>query len=246
MVRRWNRDRGREGVSGSRGRKRIHPEFPFPSRPVHDPTLFCRPNHYRGTLALCEFLAEVSGNDRGTSVNLRGCYHGLPLKSPFLDGKFQGSWHFYGKSHGCGRGTCRGSIGGKLGLTNHGNQRKSASTAAGFADVQPRKVSRPSAAVRGHLSRKISDTRQKPRKSADVRGNCYSTCVVPTVSTHETPQKIRRKFPSVARKSAEVRGNSHSRFRGRLTAAIATTIRIHCYGNLPIRGNYHGIPLKVW
>ena len=95
--------------------------------------------------------AEARGNERGNSVDFRGCCHGLQWKSAGFHGKCHGLRHFHGKCHGCGHGTCRGSVRGKLRRTNHGNPRNSAAIVmAVFADVQPQQFPPPSAAVRGH------------------------------------------------------------------------------------------------
>ena len=70
---------------------------------------------------LFDFLVEVRGNDRGTSVDFRGCCHGLPWKSAGFHGKCHGSWRFHGQCHGCGHSTCRDSVRGKLRGNNHCN-----------------------------------------------------------------------------------------------------------------------------
>ena len=75
--------------------------------------------------------------------------------------------------------------------------------------------------------------------------------VVPTTATHGNPRKLPWQFlqPSAAiatatrqspRKPAEVRGNCHGNFRGRSIEAIFTAIRVHCHGDPPIRGDFHG------
>ena len=131
---------------------------------------------------LFDFLVEVRGNNCGSSVDFRGCCQGLPWKSVGFHGKGQGSWRFHSKGHGswrfhgkcygCGHGTCRGSVRGKLCGTNHGNPRKSAAIATVIsADVKPQqnKHDRP-----GELSRQSSDTRQLPRKSTAVTTAIYT------------------------------------------------------------------------
>ena len=55
------------------------------------------------------------------------------------------------KCYGCGHGTCRGSVRGKLRCTNDGNPRKSAEIATAVsADVKPQQFPRHSAAIRGN------------------------------------------------------------------------------------------------
>ena len=183
-------------------------------------------------------LVEVRGNDRGISVEFRGCCHELPWKSPGFHGKGHGSWHFHGKYHGCGHGTCRGSVRGKLRGTKHGNPRKSAAIATAVsADVKPPQFPRPSAAIRGHC-----------HSNPPIRGNY-----------HGSPRQLPRQFPQTSnhrnfhghpRPSAaiatgtfrysaittEVRGNHHGNFHGRQTTAISTAI----HDNPPIQANCHG------
>ena len=89
------------------------------------------------------FLVEVRGNDRGTSMDFRGCCPRLPWKSAGFHGKGHGSWRFHGKCHGCGHGTCRGSARGKLRGTTHGSARKPAAIAG-------RQTTATSMAIRGH------------------------------------------------------------------------------------------------
>ena len=112
---------------------------------------------------LFDILGEVLGNDRGTSVDFRGCCHGLPWKSAGFHGKGHGSWRFHGKCHVCGHGTCRGSVRGKLRGTNHGNPRKSAAIATAIsADVKPQQFPRPSAAILRYTA-----------IATEVHGNCH-------------------------------------------------------------------------
>ena len=89
------------------------------------------------------FLVEVRGNDRGTSMDFRGCCPRLPWKSAGFHGRGHGSWRFHGKCHGCGHGTCRGSARGKLRGTTHGSARKPAAIAG-------RQTTATSMAIRGH------------------------------------------------------------------------------------------------
>ena len=94
---------------------------------------------------------EVRGKARGTSVDLRGCYHGLPWNTAGFHGKGHGSWRFHGQCHGCGPGTCHGYVRGKLRGTKHVNPRTSpAITTVISADVKPQQCPRPSAATRGY------------------------------------------------------------------------------------------------
>ena len=157
---------------------------------------------------------EVRANDRGTSVDFRGCCHGLPWKSASFHGKGHGSWCFHGNCHGCGHGTCRGSARGKLCGTNHGNPWKSAATATVIsADVKPQQFSRPSAAIRGHC-----------HGNPPIRRNY-----------HGNPRQLPRQFP---------RTSNNSNFRGhpRPFAAIATEVLRYAAITTEVRGNRHGNP----
>ena len=78
---------------------------------------------------LFDFLVEVRGSDRGTSVVFRASiglstgYRGTPRVSKARATAFHCAWRFHGKCHGCGDGTCRGSLRGNLRGTNHANPR---------------------------------------------------------------------------------------------------------------------------
>ena len=144
---------------------------------------------------LFEFLAEVRGNDCGTSVDFRGCFHGLLWKFAGFHGTCHSSWHFHGKGHGCGHGMCRGSTRGKLRRNNHGNPSTAIATAVlrncrGNFHGHPRSFPWPSAAI-------ATATRRSPRKSAEVRGKCHGS------SADVQPKEI-------AQPSAAVRGHCHS------------------------------------
>ena len=168
------------------------------------------------------FFVEIRGNDRGTSVDFRGCCHGLPWKSAGFHGKGHGSWRFHGQCHGCGHGTCRGFVRGKLRGTNHDNPWKSAAIATAIsADVKPQQCPRPSAAIRGHchgnpFPRQSSDTRQLPRKSE---------AIATAISADVKPQQFPLPSAAILRCTAiatEVHGNCHSNFHNipRPSAAI--------------------------
>ena len=66
--------------------------------------------------ALFDFLAKVRGNDSATSVNFRGCCHGLTWESAGFHDKGPRSWPFHGKCLGCDHGTYGGSVRGTLHL----------------------------------------------------------------------------------------------------------------------------------
>ena len=120
---------------------------------------------------LLDFLVEVRGNGRGTSVDFRGCCYWLPWESAGSHGEGHGSWPFHGKCHGCGHGTCRDAVRGILRGINHGNPRKSAVIATAIsADVKPQQFPRLSAAILRY-----------PATATDVHGDCRS-------NSHGIPQ----------------------------------------------------------
>ena len=177
---------------------------------------------------------DVRGNDRGTSVDFRGCCHGLPWKPAGFHGKGHGSWRVHGKYYGCGHDTCRGSVRGKLRRTNHGNPRKSAAIATVIsADVKPQQFPLPSAAIRGQWQ--SSDTRQLPRKAA---------AIATAISAEVKPQQFPRPSAAILRYVAvatEVRGNCHGSFRGPSAVILRyKAIAMEIHGNC--HSNFHDIP----
>ena len=122
-------------------------------------------------------LAEVRGNDRGTSVNFRGCCRRVPWKLTDFHGKGHSSWHFHGKCYGCGHGTCCGSVRGTFRRTIHRKSRKFAASA-----TTTRSSARTSAAIATAVSADVQP-QQFPRPSAAVRGRCHSN---PSIVIHIT------------------------------------------------------------
>ena len=160
-------------------------------------------------------LVEVRGNDRGISVEFRGCCHELPWKSPGFHGKGHGSWHFHGKYHGCGHGTCRGSVRGKLRGTNHGNPRKSAAIATAIsADVKPQQFPRPSAAIATAILRYAAIT-------TEVRGNCHGN--FRRRQTTEISTAIRGHPRPLPREPSDTRQSP--RKSAAITTAISTDVK---------------------
>ena len=181
------------------------------------------------------FLVEARGNDHGTSVDSHGCCHGLPWKSAGFPGKGHDSWCFHRKCHGCGHGTCGGSVRGKLHGTNHGNPRKSSANATAIsANVKPQRLPRPSAAICGHC-----------HGNPPILGNY-----------HRSPRQLPRQFPRTSihnnfhgHPRPLPRQSSDTRQLPRKSAVIATAIsadvkpqHFAIRGNPPIHGNCHGSP----
>ena len=123
---------------------------------------------------LFDFLVEVRGNDPGTSLDFRGCCHGLPWKLAGFHGKSHGSWRFHGKCHGCCNGTGHGSVRCKLRGTSHANERKAAAlTTAITADIKPQLY---------------------PRSSAAICCHCHGNPAIHG-SHHGNPRQLPRQFP---------------------------------------------------
>ena len=110
--------------------------------------------------------------------------------------------------HGCGLGTCRGSVRGKLRVTNHGNPRKSAAIATAIsADAEPQQFSRPSAAIATAILRYAA-------MATEVRGSCHGN------STDVKPQQFSRpsaailRYTAIATKVPAIATANSTAFRG--------------------------------
>ena len=203
--------------------------------PLHGCTLF-------------DFLVEVRGKDRDTSVDLRRCCHGLPWKSAGFHGKGHGSWRFHGKCHGCGHGTCRGSVRGKLRGTNRGNPRKSAAIATAIsADVKPQQFPRPSAAIRGHChgnppirGNYHGSPRQLPRQfpRTSIHSNFHGHPRPLPRQSSDTRQLPRKSAAIATAISADVRPQQFPRPSAAILRYTASATEVH--GNC--HSNFHGIP----
>ena len=203
---------------------------------------------------LFDFLVEVLGNDRGTSVDFHGCRYGLPWKSAGFHGKGHGSWRFDGTCHGCGHGTCRGSVRGELRGTNHGHPRKAAAIATAIsADVKPQQFPRPSAAIATATLRYAAIT-------TEVRGNCHgnfrgrqTTAILTAIHSHchgnppirgkyhGSPRQLPRPFPRTSNHSnfhGHPQQSSDTRELSRKSTAIATAISMAFCGH-PWQLNCH-------
>ena len=107
--------------------------------------------------------------------------------------------------HGCGLGTCRGSVRGKLRVTNHGNPRKSAAIATAIsADAEPQQFSRPSAAIATAILRYAAIT-------TEDCGNCHG--IFRGSQTIAISTAIRGN-PPIHGNCHESPGNCHSKFHG--------------------------------
>ena len=136
---------------------------------------------------LFDFLAEARGIDRGTSVDYRGCCHGLPWKS------------------------------------------------AGSRQL-PRVMA---------LPRQMP--RLWPRHVATVLSVADS--IVSTMATHGNPRKLQWQFPRPS--AAIVTATRQSPWKSMAIATAVSadvqskqfprpSVRVHCNGNRPIRGDFHG------
>ena len=146
----------------------------------------------------------VRSNYRDTSVDFRGCYHGLPWKSAGFHGKGNGSRACTANSTLVA--TARAavlSVANSAGI-NHGNPRKYAAIAKAIsADIKP-----------------------QPFISTAIRGHCHGNPPIHS-NYHGRPRELPRQLPRTSNHSnfhGHPRQSSDTRQLPRKFTAIATAI----------------------